>query len=202
MTAQGCATIYGVTRKYELKRRAERQGETRRRIVEAAIQLHRTKGPARTTVSDVARHAGVQRHTLYRHFPDERALGLACSGLFYELNPFPDPEPWKAIEDPNARLRTGLGELYDYFERTEDMLSCIVRDAEVHKPTRELAKLRRGRLPEQVRATLGESLPDTPRARAVLELALDFYTWRNLVRRSRLSNEEAVETMVAALRCQ
>ena len=86
-----------MTRKYELKRRAERQEETRRRIVEAAVDLHRTKGAARTTLSDVARGAGVQRHTLYRHFPDERALFTACSGLFYELNPFPDPEPWKAI---------------------------------------------------------------------------------------------------------
>jgi AcrR family transcriptional regulator len=75
-----------VARKYELKRRAERQEETRRRIVEAAIELHRTKGPARTTLSDIARLAGVQRHTLYRHFPDERAIGLACSGLYMELN--------------------------------------------------------------------------------------------------------------------
>ena len=82
-----------MARKYELKRRAERQEETRRRIVEAAIELHRTKGPARTTLTDIARLAGVQRNTLYRHFPDERAIGLACSGLYMELNPPPDPAP-------------------------------------------------------------------------------------------------------------
>src|ERR671931_174872 len=87
MTAQRCATICFVTRKYELRRRAERQQETRRRIVEAAIELHRTKGPARTTVSDVARLAGVQRHTLYRHFPQERDLHLACSGHYMVLHP-------------------------------------------------------------------------------------------------------------------
>src|SRR5439155_24092294 len=140
-----------MARKYELKRRAERQEETRRRIVEAAVELHRTKGPARTTLSDVARRAGVQRHTLYRHFPDERALGVACSGHFYQLNPFPDPAAWKTIADPEERLRVGLGELYGYFERTEDMLTCIVRDSEIHPPTRELAKLRRGQLVEEVR---------------------------------------------------
>ena len=92
-----------MTRKYELKKRAERQEETRRRIVEAAIQLHRTKGPARTTFSDIAALAGVQRHTLYRYFPDERAMGLACSGLHFELNPPPDPAAWEAIADPAGR---------------------------------------------------------------------------------------------------
>src|SRR5881392_2855080 len=117
MKTQHCATICVVARKYELRRRAERQEETRRRIVEAAIELHRTKGPARTTLSDVARLAGVERHTLYRHFPDERALGLACSGHYTELNPPPDAEPWTAIVEPAARLRHGLGELYAYFER-------------------------------------------------------------------------------------
>jgi AcrR family transcriptional regulator len=191
-----------VARKYELKRRAERQEETRRRIVEAAVELHRTKGPARTTLSDVARRAGVQRHTLYRHFPDERALFTACSGHFYELNPFPDPERWQSIADPEERLRAGLTEIYDYFEQTEDMLTSVVRDAEIHPLTQEMAKLRRGRLVEEVRETLAELLPDTPGVRALLALALDFHTWRNLVRRSGLSNDEAVETMVAALRCQ
>ena len=191
-----------MTRKYELKRRAERQQETRRRIVEAAVELHRTKGPARTTLSDVARRAGVQRHTLYRHFPDERALFTACSGHFYELNPFPDPEPWRAIADPEERLRAGLVAMYAYFEQAEDMLTTTVRDAEVHPLTQEVAKLRRGRMLERVKAVLAEHLPDTPRVHATLALALDFYTWRNLVRRSGLSNEQAVETMVAALRYQ
>jgi AcrR family transcriptional regulator len=191
-----------MTRKYELKRRAERQQETRRRIVEAAVELHRTKGPARTTLSEVARRAGVQRHTLYRHFPDERALFMACSGHFYELEPFPDPAPWRAIADPEERLRAGLGEMYGYFERAEDMLNSTVRDAEIHPLTQEVAKLRRGQMLERVQSVLAERLPDTPRVHATLALALDFYTWRNLVRRSGLSNEEAVETMVAALRCQ
>ena len=69
-----------MARTYRLKRRAERQDETRHRIVEAAVALHTTVGPARTTVSAIAERAGVQRHTFYRHFPDERSLGLACSG--------------------------------------------------------------------------------------------------------------------------
>src|SRR5438270_10289088 len=124
-------------RKYELKRRAERQEETRRRIVEATIELHRTKGPARTTLSDVARRAGVQRHTLYSHFSDARALQMACSGHFTELNPLPDPAQWQALQG-EARLRRGLLELYEYFARTEDMMAAVFRDAEVHSLTREI----------------------------------------------------------------
>src|ERR1700704_615036 len=102
-------------RKYELRKRAERQEETRRRIVEAAIELHGTVGPARTSVSAIAARAGVQRHTYYRHFPDERSLGLACSGLYMERNPLPDPAPWRAIRDPEKRLRRCLGDLYAYY---------------------------------------------------------------------------------------
>ena len=76
-----------MARKYELKERAERQEETRRRIVEAAIELHGTLGPARTSSARSPSGPGVQRHTFYRHFPDERALGLACSGLYSSATP-------------------------------------------------------------------------------------------------------------------
>ena len=97
-----------MTRTYTLKRRAEQQAETRRRIVEAAVELHGSVGPALTTFSMVAERAGVQRHTLYAHFPDERSLYLACSGLAMERDPLPDAEPWRAIADRRERLRAGL----------------------------------------------------------------------------------------------
>jgi AcrR family transcriptional regulator len=79
-----------MTRTYTLKRRAEQQADTRRRIVEAAVDLHGTVGPALTTFSMVAERAGVQRHTLYAHFPDERSLAMACSALAMERDPLPD----------------------------------------------------------------------------------------------------------------
>ncbi len=191
-----------MARKYELKRRAERQEQTRRRIVEAAIQLHRTKGPARTTLGEVARLAGVQRHTLYRHFPDERALGLACSGLFTDLHPAPDPTPWLEIVGAEERLRRGLSELYAYYERVEDMFSCVLRDAEVDPVTREMMELRAAGPMERIRTVLAETLPRARRVQAALDLALDFRAWRRLVRGSGLSNDEAVEVAVRAVRCQ
>ena len=67
-------------RRYTLKRRAELQAETRQRIVDAAVALHSSVGPAATTISAIAEHAGVERLTVYRHFPDELTLLRACSG--------------------------------------------------------------------------------------------------------------------------
>jgi AcrR family transcriptional regulator len=189
-----------MARKYELKRRAEKQDETRRRIVEAAIQLHRTKGPARTSFSDIARLAGVQRHTLYRHFPDERELGLACSGLFFELHPPPDPAAWGAIADTGKRLRTGLTALYAWYGQVEDMFACVVRDAEVHPLTRELFELR-GREPmSRMRTVLAGGLSKDQRVQAALDLALDFHAWRSL-QASGLDSGEAAGFMADAVIC-
>jgi len=169
-----------MARKYELKKRAERQEETRRRIVEAAIELHRTKGPARTTFSDIAALAGVQRHTLYRHFRDEREMGLACSGLHFETNPPPDPAEWAEIENPGRRLRVGLEALYAWYERNEDMFSCVFRDAEVDPVTREIVQLRGAEPMGRIRGALAEGLGDERPVQAALDLALDFHAWRRL----------------------
>ncbi len=190
-----------MARKYELKRRAEQQQETRRRIVEAAIELHRTKGPGRTTLSDVARLAGVQRHTLYRHFPDERGLSFACSGLYMEINRPPDASSWHAIADRDERLRHGLDVLYDWFEQVEDMLTCVLRDAETHPLTREMFELRAGDAMSGIYGALADVLPETRAAQAALDLALDFRTWKRL-RASELTNAEAADAMVRAIAAQ
>jgi AcrR family transcriptional regulator len=190
-----------MARKYELKRRAERLAETRRRLIDAAIQLHRTKGPASTTMSDIAELAGVQRHTLYRHFPDERAIGFACSGHFLDENPPPDPNSWRGLDDGEERLRRGLDELYAFYERAGDMLGRVLRDSEVHPLTREMFELRAAERFGLIREVLAEPLPRRKRVQAALDLALDLFAWRRLTS-SGLSREEAVETMLAAIRCQ
>ena len=187
-------------RKYELKKRAERQEETRRKIVEAAIELHGTVGPARTTVSAVAERAGVQRHTYYRHFPDERSLMMACSGLYGERNPPPDPERWREIRDPQERLRRGLDELYAYYEANQQMLSNVTRDAQVHPLTAEVTVLRFGHIFVAMREVLGAGRR-SKRALALLDLALAFPTWRALAVDGGLGRRGAVDTMVAAIRC-
>ena len=190
-------------RSYRLKKRAERQEETRGRIVEAAVALHSTVGPGRTTVSAIAEKAGVERHTYYRHFPVERDLFSACTGLYMERNPLPDPAAWRTVADPLRRLRRGLTEMYSYYERNEAMLTLAVRDAEVHPLTREMFELYVAGELSAVGGALAKLLPGARRrtAQAMLQLALDFNTWRLLVRRSGLSTRQAAELMATTLSC-
>src|SRR5918998_2827468 len=128
--------------KYELKRRAERQQETRRRIVETAVELHRTHGPAQTTITDIAKRAGVERKTVYNHFPDELSLFKACSTHNRALNPPPDPEPWKLIPDPEEQLRRALAEVYAYYRRNEQLLANVTRDAQANPNVRRVLEPR------------------------------------------------------------
>src|ERR671914_3025215 len=106
-------------RRYEKRARAAQEEATRLRIIEATIALHGTVGPARTTISAIADRAGVRRATVYRHFPDERALFLGCSGTWRERNPVPDPATWAAIPDPAERLTAALDAIYGWYERVE-----------------------------------------------------------------------------------
>src|SRR5215218_2212441 len=119
----------GDRRPYRKRRRAQLEEETRLRITEATVELHGSVGPARTTISAVAERAGVQRATVYRHFPDEEALFGACSAHWAAQHPLPDLESWGAIADPDKRLRAALVDLYDWFERGERMLVNVRRDA-------------------------------------------------------------------------
>ena len=110
---------------------------TRGRITDAAIELHGTVGPSRTTMSAVAERAGVERRTLYRHFPTEADLFSACSSHYFSANPWPDLDSWRAIRDPQERLGRALVELYAYYERTEPMFSNVLRDAELVDSARD-----------------------------------------------------------------
>jgi AcrR family transcriptional regulator len=188
-----------MTRTYTLRRRAEQQAQTRRRIVEAAVDLHSSVGPAATTFSMVAERAGVQRHTLYAHFPDERSLYMACSGLVSERDPLPDAAAWRSTNNRHERLRAGLAAIYGWYERNAALMACVLRDAEHHALTREIGELRFAPSAAAWHKVLGAEL--SAKQRAMLALALSFFTWRTLVRESGLKSETAVETMIYAIDC-
>jgi AcrR family transcriptional regulator len=187
-------------RTYRKRRRAEQERRTRERITEAAVRLHGTVGPARTTVSGVAKEAGVQRATVYRHFPDEVSLFAACSAQYWATNPMPDPGAWSSISDPEARLRHALGEMYAFFRHTEGMLEKTSRDAPlVEAMARPVAEFR-GYLNAAAAAIIA-GRPERGKARrrvqAVVGHAVSFPTWQSLVRQQGLKDTEAVAVMAA-----
>ena len=181
-------------RRYELKERARRQAETRQRIVEATVALHTSVGPARTTISAIAERAGVERHTVYAHFPDDQTLFRACAAHWRDHHPRPELRRWLEHADPEQRIRGVLSDLYAWYEEVESDLEVLARDAalvpahadelaETQKATSELAdELARGR-------------PRRKPVRAAVGHALEFETWRSLVRRQGLSRRQAVEAM-------
>ena len=197
------ATVHK-SRPYRKDARARQEQETRRRITEATVELHREVGPANTTISAIAERAGVQRLTVYRHFPGDAELLGACSAHWRAAHPLPDPAPWAAIRDPEERLRTALAALYAYYRGDEEMIANVRRDAPAlpalaaivatglpayFEAVRELLVAgwgARGRRRELLRAALGH--------------ALDFDTWRSLERRQGLEPEDAIDLMVGAAR--
>jgi AcrR family transcriptional regulator len=183
-----------MARPYTLKRRAERQNETRRRIVEAAIELHQTIGPAATTITEIAERAGVGRVTVYRHFADELTLARACSGLYFERHPAPDPDHWTTIQKPDERLRTALRETYAYHRATEQMLSHVLADARDH-PVMAPYHAHWERAADVLVAPWRARGRARTALRAAIALALGFETWRTLTANG-LGDSDAAELML------
>lgn len=188
--------------KYQLRARADHVAETRRRIVEATLRLHQTLGPAHTSISAIAAEAGVQRHTVYSHFPDEREIYVACGGLFAERNPFPPVAAWRDIAAPGLRTRRALGEVYAFFRAHERELGPVIRDMPLMP---DLIGRRFG----PYRDAAADAIVDgwglrggrAAKVRALVKLALRFETWRALARDEALGGDDAVAVMAEAILC-
>jgi AcrR family transcriptional regulator len=176
-------------------KRVEQMNSTRQRIVDAAVALHGSVGPARTTIAGVAEQAGVTRLTVYRHFPDDEALFSACSSHWVSQQQLPDPAAWSGHSDPLERLSIGLSDLYRFYRDGEAMLTRIFADWDaLPKGHREDLDTRN----TYFRTVLLEPFPEPTRngrLRAVLGHAVSFWTWRSLCYDNGLSNDDAVEVM-------
>jgi AcrR family transcriptional regulator len=191
------------TRKYTLRRRAEQMEETRRRIAAAAVELHASLGPSKTSISRIAERAGVDRVTVYHHFPDELSLFRACVQHGLELMPPPDPERWAAITDPRERLRSALSELYAYYRATESAWGNILPDLprmpallEANAPVLALWEL----MCETLLRGWGVRGRRRSELRSLIALGLDFYAWRTLAR-SGASDDRAADLVARLAAC-
>ena len=207
-TSQGGGGRRTSSRRDGPRTRAARSEETRRRIVEATVELHRTAGPASTSIGAIAARAGVTRPTVYSHFPDQRSLLRACTAHGFETDPPPDPRSWMATADPVERLRRALTELYGYYRRNASLTANVVRDMPTMPVLREIFPL------PEVMAAMRDMLaaawgpagaagatasadPERRRLLAAIGHAIDFSTWRSLTQPTGLSDAEAIDLMVA-----
>jgi AcrR family transcriptional regulator len=187
-------------RPYTMRARQSTVEETRLAITEATMRLHERVGPRATTVSAVAEEANVTRLTVYRHFPNDDALVVACSAHWSGLHPRPDPAAWARIHDPVARLRTALSEMYRWAETAAPMMTMIHRDVDVLPSFvgQYLAADERHRV-----AVLAVGFRARGRAaqrlRAALAHALRLSTWQSLCIDGGLTDSEATDVMVGAV---
>lgn len=190
-------------RKYELKARAERQEETRRRIAAATAELHEEVGPAQTTIAEVARRAGVQRPTVYNNFPTERDLFAACQAHFLESSPPPRFEREMAIADPVERVEAVLTELYGWWRTNERMSGNVARDRhavpELDALMRETGDTVFDGLAGALAGGFSVRGREAVKLRAAVRLALDFTAWHRLAAEG-LSDREAAGVFSAGLR--
>jgi AcrR family transcriptional regulator len=189
-------------RRYELKARAKSQAQTRARIVQAALELHQEVGPARTTVAEIARRAGVQRLTVYNHFPHEAELFGACQARWMSLHPLPDLTTGLAIRDPIQRVAEVLSTLYAWYRETRPMAEMVQRDrgavAALDQLMQDSSDAGLAEVADALAAGFGRRGRGAERRRAMIGLAVDFWTWHRLDREG-LDDRSAAEVMSDAI---
>lgn len=185
--------------------RAKKTASTRQRIVEAAIELHGTVGPANTSLSAVARQAGVSRPTLYSHFPDEASLFQACTMHWMSQDPPPDPAAWLEIDDSRQRIGTALSEIYSHYARNEQMIGNVFRDMYVVESMRSfnvpLVEESFAAMTEIISSAFDDGPDLTVRRSAMVTVTLSFHTWKKLVKVEGLTNDEAADLMAQLVAC-
>jgi AcrR family transcriptional regulator len=186
-------------RPYRLKARGDQQQATRLRIIKATAALHDELGPARTTVSEIARRAGVQRLTVYNHFPNEVDLLDACGAHWMAEHPLPDMSAAIAEPDAAERLRRVLTALYGWYRENKTSTEHLQRDRLLMPALDQLMSIRM----DQEMAFLADLLAagftgsdHRAEVRATVALALDFWSWRRLSREG--MTDEAVATIMTA----
>jgi len=188
-------TVSTEKRTYRKAARADAQEQTRRRIAAATADLHDEVGPARTTVAEIARRAGVQRATVYANFPEEADLFRACQAHFLAANPPPDLVPAFALSDPRERLEAVLGVLYAWYRRTRRMSANLRRD---RAGMPELDAILAESIDARMAGLAAALAPEAGDRRALVAVAIDFWTWHRLAEEG-LGDDRAAALMTRAV---
>ena len=106
-------------RPYDLGKRSEHVAETRARIVDAAAELFRTQGWARTTTSQIAAAADVAPGTVRNHFPTTESLAAAVADRIMASLAMPTAEVYAGLATPAARVSALAVAMAAYYERSQ-----------------------------------------------------------------------------------
>jgi AcrR family transcriptional regulator len=171
-------------RRYRLKARADRQRQTRDRIVAATVALHQEVGPARTTIADIARRAGVQRLTVYNNFPEVSDLLGACQRHFLASNPPPDIAPGLLEQSILNRLEEALADLYRWYRTNKAMQRNVHRDRHLVPELDDVMRKNVDPRLDAASAAYSEAIRAAPALtaslRSLVRLSLEFRTWEVL----------------------
>jgi AcrR family transcriptional regulator len=186
------------SRKYQQKRRADQAQQTRQQIVQAAMELHEKLGPAMTSIKAIAERAGVQRLTVYRHFPDEASLFKACTSHWMELHPLPAISDWAGIDQPITLISSVLLDFYQHYRSNERMWTVAYRDVDeleaLHEPMAAVDSYL-DHIRDELLSASKLKAKDKNRLALTLRHCLRFSTWQSL-KAENLTNREMVELVM------
>jgi AcrR family transcriptional regulator len=170
-------------RKYDMTRRASSVAQTRRRIVDATLELHGEQGIAATSWDDIAARAGVGVGTVYRHFPSLDELIPACGEITRHVVALPDPQGvaslFDGVDAPVERIERLVREAFAIYERGAPQLRAIRSEPDVHPNVAEAGEEVEAALTALVDAAVAPS-KITPAERALVRAMIDLGTWQAL----------------------
>ena len=167
---------------------------TRARVLRAAEQLFTRRGYAETSVSDIARRAGVGVGTLYHHFPDKRAILLDLIDDWGDRAAAQRRTDFHHArflgDDPRAGFATWLRAAYERLRKQPSLYLVVLaladRDEEVRRRYQRIERVAVERLRDLLefgqRRGLMRSSVDAASAAFLIHHAIDMAATQLLVR--------------------
>lgn len=186
-------------RQYVMRARAESTGQTRLRILKAAVDVCQDTMSLDFGLAEVAARAGVSVQTVLRHFGSRE--GLLDAGQRFAQE--------QVIEErrvPAGDLAAAVRAIAGHYERSGDwslaMLAREGRDERVRQVTDRGRRVHRDWVTTVFAPQLARAAGDAGALTDLLVVATDVYTWKLLRRDRKLSRaqfEQRLLRLVAAI---
>lgn len=160
----------------------QRREETRRALLDAAVESLIEVGFARTTTLEVQRRANVSRGALLHHFPSKAELLVAAVDHLAEMRAkemkaFASQLPPDTSDAGSERTDMVLGLLWQCFSGTFFKVSMELRtaartDAELRPVLTVAERLLRDRIVAQSRTLFGRAVAEHPNLERALDMTL------------------------------